>query len=797
MVAGLRVFPKRAVGLERVLLLVGLAAVVGCGRKPAPPVSLQSELLRLTQIELLSQTPRGTAGLISTADPTGGNSDWGDWRGVADGDVVTLAELSGPGCVRRIWHTGLPATEWLFFFDGERAPRIAGRDFFGEAEAFKAPLTEAVSGGRASYLPLPYARSLRIAVRARITKPDHRPYYQINYETFPTNTLVESFPAALSEEDRAALTRTREVWQQQDWARRSVARCRSAKPIAISSKQAVTLLRKRGWGTLTELAIQLHPGRAQSLARARRLRELVLEVSYGDAAVPAITVPFGDFFCSAPERRPFVSGPLECQSGDLFLSRFPMPFREGMTVRLWNGGTQAVQVSVAHRVSRRLRRPGSVNYLHAQWRQKTQLDVSPANRDALVPYPILELKGAGHYVGTYLVSYGLDGGWLILEGDETFRLNGEAEPSIKGTGLEDYFNGGWYYQGLYDRPTDGLVDKAAFRTAQYRFHLPDPIPFTNGLEVAIEFGVENASRGYLSSVAYWYQPGPAGTGATIPPAERRHAPTTQLDQLTFMASLMELEQLDLDEVARERCEAASQRFVGSDFGRLCGLRALAYRAERKGFKDVESEVLALLATGSGTDLTREAGLIQWPHAGAGNVVVGTTMNGEGTLYLDGRKLATCGHPFDLSTAALTLSPGAHTLTAETTSLRYRPWLTVGVRGGGMDLATDTSWEATYERPPDWPVAGSNEMAWGETQPHGLPPFMNYWQFSPNAQVRMQQGRRYIQPKQGGWTNGVTAYFRKRFTYDPTARAESGTRDRAEGAEQDQFRSRWDKGAVKE
>ena len=32
--------------------------------------------------------------------------------------------MDGPGCVKRIWMTNVPAKEWLFYFDGETEPRL-------------------------------------------------------------------------------------------------------------------------------------------------------------------------------------------------------------------------------------------------------------------------------------------------------------------------------------------------------------------------------------------------------------------------------------------------------------------------------------------------------------------------------------------------------------------------------------------------------------------------------------------------------------------------------------------------
>ena len=42
-------------------------------------------------------------------------------------------------------------------------------------------LCDMVSGGHYCYMPLPFAKSLRIAVTIPNYKPDMRPYYQVHY----------------------------------------------------------------------------------------------------------------------------------------------------------------------------------------------------------------------------------------------------------------------------------------------------------------------------------------------------------------------------------------------------------------------------------------------------------------------------------------------------------------------------------------------------------------------------------------------------------------------------------------
>ena len=74
---------------------------------------------------------------VSSYDRTGGNRDWVD---IEPGATKTIAEITGPGCIRHIWMTmGFPHEDYLrrvllrCFWDGSSQPSIECPigDFFG------------------------------------------------------------------------------------------------------------------------------------------------------------------------------------------------------------------------------------------------------------------------------------------------------------------------------------------------------------------------------------------------------------------------------------------------------------------------------------------------------------------------------------------------------------------------------------------------------------------------------------------------------------------------------------------
>lgn len=83
--------------------------------------------------------------------------------------------------------------------------------------------------------------------------------------------------------------------------------------------------------------------------------------------------------------------------------------------------------------------PEDTSYFHAQWRRQA---ITEIGKD----YVILDnVKGSGHYVGTYLGLSALQRYWWG-EGEVKFYIDGDEKyPTICGTGMEDYFGGSWSF----------------------------------------------------------------------------------------------------------------------------------------------------------------------------------------------------------------------------------------------------------------------------------------------------------------------------------------------------------------
>ena len=231
------------------------------------------------------------------------------------------------------------------------------------------------------------------------------------------------------------------------------------------------------------------------------LRKTILRYYWDGERSPSVETPFGDFFgCGFAEYKHH-SAHLQGMTSGGYHSYWPMPYSEGARLELINMSDMPISHIYFNIQYQEVGEVESTRF-HAQWKRDnpTKLDRN---------YSILEAEGIGHYMGCLLnmQSY-VKGSLVFLEGDEMIYIDGESEPSIYGTGTEDYFQGAWYFlNGEFSAPFHGLTlfDRENARVSAYRHHVPDPISFNKSIKVTIEHCHGNILQEDYSSLAYWYQ----------------------------------------------------------------------------------------------------------------------------------------------------------------------------------------------------------------------------------------------------------------------------------------------------
>jgi hypothetical protein len=319
----------------------------------------------------------------------------------------------------------------------------------------------------------------------------------------------------------------------------------------VMAGETKVVLDVRGPGVVTHMWFTFlgpgpHPWATKGSATHQ---EMLLRIFYDGNEQPGIEVPFGDFFANCfGKRSEVISLPVIVEDADSYNSFWPMPFQRSVRIEVVNQSKDKNINLLYYNIDwiKKDKLAKETPYFYARYRQEYP---TITGKD----YLILETEGKGHYVGTVLASRTRSPGWFG-EGDEKIYIDGEEEPSIWGTGTEDYFLSAWGLKSNVNTPYFGTVyfDQWGIvggHTSAFRWHLADPIVFEKKIKVTIEhYGWispdENKERRAhswnereddYSTIAYWYQTGIPSFFHKTPPAEERILPN--LDQI-FMAREM-------------------------------------------------------------------------------------------------------------------------------------------------------------------------------------------------------------------------------------------------------------------
>jgi hypothetical protein len=176
-----------------------------------------------------------------------------------------------------------------------------------------------------------------------------------------------------------------------------------------------------------------------------------------------------------------------------------MPYRKSAEVRIVNttGEIADIEYFVTYR-------PGEVthqNYFFARYNSGVTVEGEP--------YEVVSIDGQGHFVGASISATNADS-LIILEGDDSYEVDGRPAEAFHGTGTDDYFNAGWYFaEGASSGPTSGVALKDAKKPngfSAFRSHFTEPVTFSESFKFNLEHGPSNDRPGVkYSSVSYWYQ----------------------------------------------------------------------------------------------------------------------------------------------------------------------------------------------------------------------------------------------------------------------------------------------------
>jgi len=296
----------------------------------------------------------------------------------------------------------------------------------------------------------------------------------------------------------------------------------------IGAGETVTLTTLEGPGEIRHMWFTI-------AGRDRRWpRTLVMRIYWDGAEMPSVETPIGDFFAAGNGMRANVNTlPIQVTSyGRALNCYWRMPFRKRARIELTNEGQNRLSVYWQFDWMELPRVPDDMLYFHARYRQ--EFPAKPFS-----PYVIFDGRGQGHYVGTVFSIQCSYGSWFG-ESDDRFYVDGEREPSIVGTGCEDFFNDAWNLREFTNANTGVTIKEPNgedCRFTAYRWHIQAPVTFRKSLKVDIErrsyAAVTNPRNGELehydfkyrpdfcSSVAFWYQNEVAEPFDRFPPVNER------------------------------------------------------------------------------------------------------------------------------------------------------------------------------------------------------------------------------------------------------------------------------------
>ncbi len=499
------------------LWVAAIAAVLCAPLAGAQSVTMESLLKEMSSLDWLAVAPgpgyitkqfssydrNSTDPNVLTEKNWFANGDRGQYlrkeKGAA-GEEFVLMDADGPGAVVRFWSANANDGGIVrIYIDGAEKPAVemSLEDMLdGRVKPFVKPIAVSLSKGWSSYLPIPYAKHCKVTV----SKFDI--YYQINYRTYVSGTVAQSYSPKLAETLLPLIESTAQALAAPDMAVKAPGN-------AVPSDYEVAL----GPGETQSLelagpaAVYGITCRADAADLADALRGCLLEIAF-DGKAPAVIAPLGDFFGTAPGVNPFKS--LSCGvgwDGKTLYSHWVMPFAQKAVLSVTNHSKAAVTLSGAVTTAPWTWKPDSL-YFHAKWRGVRDLPTRP-----MLDWNYMSADGGrGRFAGVMLHVTNPVADWWG-EGDEKIYVDGESFPSHFGTGTEDYFGYAWccnepFTHAYHNQPRcDGPGNYG--QTCVSRFHIMDNIPWTKSFRFDLEMWHWADVKIAQSVCAYWYADGAA------------------------------------------------------------------------------------------------------------------------------------------------------------------------------------------------------------------------------------------------------------------------------------------------
>jgi len=416
-----------------------------------------------------------------------------------------LFERKGPGCVTRIWGSGLTG-KLMVWIDDDTQPRLqapwnqlayswwsyrsrayAGKPELPHTAPFLPPLSDDSRGTQLLMVPMAFRKRCKIAMD-RAPAGNH---YCVDYVTAP-DTPIRTFDPKSFSTDREPLRGVLKLWRDPggqfplgpDWQSRGGTS-------DLAAGESLTLVEASGAGQVRLLVVEF------PVRNVRAGRALVLRGAWDGSDAPLLELPIGDlcgmgFGNGNPNLPAGVEGiPPNGIYKDIlrFYCRLPMPFSKGGRLTITNESPRPIygmRWKVAwEKLDGRARGYGRF----AGFTRRLRLDKSVKSID------MLKLTGQGHVVGYNMAFWDADpkdgpGRWFAEA-----ILDNEAKPRLRGSPLFDFNLGprAYWHPGpianvagttYHEYPNVHSHGRMAF----YRYMLGDAVRFGKSCRLRLRRG---------------------------------------------------------------------------------------------------------------------------------------------------------------------------------------------------------------------------------------------------------------------------------------------------------------------
>lgn len=672
---------------------------------PAPFTADVSTLLDLmTDPMTLPDLRIPGGGLLSSYDVTGGNNDWSSTMVAAGNNWVTLADLKGPGYVSRIWITGWSdyAQPVEFIFDDEVTPRVAltMNELFGHVFPFEGPFARQENFCEYLTVPIPYEK--RLVIRTKALKPAAKPYFQINYTALPEGSKAVSFPRSWSSGEKQAWRRAAEILRRGGVA--PPGKPLQTQAVELKPGESRRLSPTRSPGVIREVRITPAAGQVFSSAQwSDLLTGLRIGIGWNGQG-ESVNLSAAQFF-GQPARLTAYSSKAHAFDGNALICRLPMPFRQA-EFRLFNEGKSLLEFEMHFDVESMTELPAHLGFLCAVAHSSLPRDVGPM-------HTILRTRGRGKYAGVFLsVDSSRLNNWWGLEGDEHIRWDDAYQPQWKGTGVEDHFNGGWYYRRVLAEYFSGLLTRMQFQAVQYRWFSLEAPAFLTSLDVQLERGGENEAAIGVDSVAWYYLAAPETTAPKTPATSLAFATFELSNPAILTQHLVEMETLgDYDGCRRLLA------LIGARQGMILppditGFLDKLYQARRAGWAEVFGSAPS---QPPGNDLPSEwtsaFDHLSWLQASATNALLTVAAGTPVQVWYGGRMLGSAGPTVGVFRVS---APMKEEVLAVVASRNSTPdFLHLRLESAGRVWMSGDHWKYSATPEAGWETAGYDDRSWAD------------------------------------------------------------------------------------